>query len=63
MKKKNPTDTYFSIPEIYCEEKEKYIRNIDLTKAIVSDNILPKRDLLPVYLNIFEFYFFSVAYK
>ena len=39
---KNPTDTYFSVPEISCEKVEKYLRNIDLTKATGSDNIGPR---------------------
>ena len=39
---KIPADTYFSVPEISCEKVEKYLRNIDLTKATGSDNIGPR---------------------
>ena len=38
---KIPNDTFFTIPEISCEKMEKYLRNIDLTKATGSDNIGP----------------------
>ena len=36
--KKIPANTYFSIPCISQEKVEKYIKNIDITKATGSDN-------------------------
>ena len=37
--KKIPANTYFSIPCISQEKVEKYLKNIDITKATGSDNI------------------------
>ena len=37
--KKIPANTYFSIPCISQEKIEKYLKNIDITKATGSDNI------------------------
>ena len=37
--KKIPANTYFSIPCISQEKVEKYLKNIDITKATGFDNI------------------------
>ena len=39
---KIPSDTHFSIPKISHEKVEKFLRNINLTKATGSDNIGPR---------------------
>ena len=39
---KIPSDTHFSIPKISHENVEKFLRNINLTKATGSDNIGPR---------------------
>ena len=39
---KNPENNYFSIPHISQEKVEKYLKNIDISKATGSDNIGPR---------------------